>query len=514
LHHLYFKYRFKQTFNLKQTFELQNNKEENMHKSMTGLLSFILIQSTSFAATGTTKISIDESFIINSIKKNPPTVKQIEAQFLSASSNEKAALDKYQYQLEGAANYTKTKEFSLSSFQPVTSPTNSASLGVTKATQKGMKFGLKTFNEQYTNTYVNKGSTTGFAVTASIDLYRDFLGKLSSNQIEALSYASQKAELEKNIQVKAFTISLRKLYWSLVANQEAINISKTLLISAEKQVKDAQRRFKNNIADSGEVARYKSQVAAKKASIISFQYQREDLIKQLKELLPSISENEIALSKYSLDSTVQEVLACAARIQSEAHVPMTFTYYDEILDKVKKQYNSQKIVTNSYSDWDINLSSEYKKVGKAVDSYSNAYDNYSDDGRSSVALGLAITIPLGSHKKTTEDVMKIVDEKRFVAQQEEIVGKLNAYHTQVVRSVALLQEIVKNQQENSFYLAKSLKVAKRKYNQARISVSQLVTDQDALLQSNLNEINTKLSVITTLLDYLSVYTETPCKLNK
>jgi len=482
-----------------------------MKRSITGILSIVLIQSS--LAASAAKVSIDENFILEAVKKNPPSVKLIEAQFLGASSAEKSTLDKFQYQLEAATNYQRSSEVSLSSFQPVTSPIITSSLGVTKATQKGMQFGVNTFTEQTTNQYVHKGTTTGFAVTASVDLYKDFLGKLTREQLDSLSYGSQKAEIEKGIQVKAFTINLRKIYWSLVANQEAITISKKLLVSSEKQVKDAERRFRNNIADSGEVARYKSQVAARKATIISLQYDRESLIQQLKELLPEISSSEVVLGNYNLDKTVIEVLQCTSLIQSKQHVPMDFTFYDDVLDKVKKQFQSQRNVTNSYSDWDIKLASEYKRLGKAVDGYSNSYDNLSDDGRNSFAVGLTLTIPLGSEKKDTEEVQRLLDKNKFVAEQEEIVGKLNAYHTQVVRSVTLLQQVVKNQQENAKFLSKSLKVTKRKYNQARISVSQLVTDQDALLQSNLNEIQTKLRVVTTLLDYLAVYTETPCKLN-
>ncbi len=484
-----------------------------MKKSVTVVMGMLLIQST-LGSSAKMNIKLDEKFIIDSVSKNPPSVKQIEAQFLGAKASEKSALDKFQYQLEGSSSYTKTNENSFSVNQPTTSPTSAFSVGVTKVTQKGMKFGVSSFNEQYTNDYVNKGATTGFALTASVDLYKDFLGKLTQGQLESLSYGTEKAEIEKGIQIKSFTIGLRKLYWSLVANQEALLISKSLLISSEKQVVDAQRRFKNNIADSGEVARYKSQVAARKATIIELQYERESLVQNLKELLPEISAHDVTLSRYNLDKTVSDVLACTALIQSKQHVPMEFTFYDEVLDKVKKQFKSQQRVTNSYSDWDIKFSSEYKRLGKDVGGYSNSYDKLSDDGRNAYALGLSVVIPLGSEKKDTEDVQRLLDKKRFIAEQEEIVGKLNAYHTQVVRSITLLQQVVKNQQENSFYLAKSLKVAKKKYNQARISVSQLVTDQDALLQSNLNEIQTKLQVVTTLLDYLAVYTETPCKLNK
>jgi len=54
----------------------------------------------------------------------------------------------------------------------------------------------------------------------------------------------------------------------------------------------------------------------------------------------------------------------------------------------------------------------------------------------------------------------------------------------------------------------------RKFNQARIPVSALILDQDALFSSDLSIVDTKLAVLNTLLDYIVVFTETPCSFNK
>jgi hypothetical protein len=55
---------------------------------------------------------------------------------------------------------------------------------------------------------------------------------------------------------------------------------------------------------------------------------------------------------------------------------------------------------------------------------------------------------------------------------------------------------------------------RKKYQQARASVNDLVQDQDALLSSELITIDTKLAVLNVILDYLAVYTETPCDFNR
>ncbi|EQC50166.1 outer membrane efflux protein [Bacteriovorax sp. BSW11_IV] len=458
----------------------------------------------------TTKI--DESFLKKQLTKNSPTVQNIEANFLSLKLQESSVLDKFSYQVTGEANYMKTSEKPFSTFSPVTSPVKSASVGITRPTTLGMNFGVKGYSEQFSNNFVQNGTTTGIAVQFQMDLFKDFLGGLTRNQIEALEYGRQTGDIEKDIQTKAFYQELRKLYWKLVANQESLRLSEELLNSSKTQAEEARRRFKNNIADSGEVARYESQVAARKANIIALKFEKESLVQSLKQLLPEIANDDIQLAPYNLNMTVLNVLACTAKIESYPSIPLENTRYDEILNNLKLQYESQEKVTDRYNNIDVKLNTEYKKIGKEFN-FSNSVDELKNEGGNSVAVGLTINIPLDSKKSTTEEIQHLVEKKRFMAKQDEVNAKLTAYHTQVVKNIAFLQEIVKEQQINSQKLEHSLSVTKKKFNQARISVRELINDQDAYLQSNLSEIQTKYNVIATLLDYLSVYTETPCALN-
>jgi len=54
---------------------------------------------------------------------------------------------------------------------------------------------------------------------------------------------------------------------------------------------------------------------------------------------------------------------------------------------------------------------------------------------------------------------------------------------------------------------------KKKYRQGRISVSELVNDQNSLFNSELSTINTELMVIEILLDYFAIFPETQCAFN-
>jgi hypothetical protein len=54
----------------------------------------------------------------------------------------------------------------------------------------------------------------------------------------------------------------------------------------------------------------------------------------------------------------------------------------------------------------------------------------------------------------------------------------------------------------------------KKYQQARVSINDLIQDQDALLRADLLTIETQLQVLNAVFDYLAIYTETPCAFNR
>jgi outer membrane protein TolC len=450
---------------------------------------------------------------LSKLSDDVPTIQQIELLSDSAKLGYLGMNDAFTPNLTASAYYSENKEKQLNRFAPVTSPIKDFSLGVEKPTSLGMKLGAKIFAQQTTNSFVTSSTTTGISAELAMDLHKDFLGRITKTELDNRKMEADKADLEKKISKKAFIQNLRKLYWALVANNEAQKITKELLITANQQVKQAEDRFKNKVADSGEVARYRSQVAARTASLISLQYQQSNLHQRLKEMIPSLASKTIVLAPYNLDETVNNVLVCSSMLEQKINSPMDFTLYDEVVQILNGQEQNQKRIDNLYDTWDLALQSEIKKTGKEY-TYSESYSDLSSDGRNAYQVGLQLTIPLGSRKKDTREVKEIVNKKKFKAEQEANLAKLEAYHSQMIRSVTLLKQVVANQKINSFNLAKSLKVSQKKYKQARITVEQLVQEQDGFLNSNLAEIETKLNIINTLLDYFSVYTETPCNLNR
>ena len=236
------------------------------------------------------------------------------------------------------------------------------------------------------------------------------------------------------------------------------------------------------------------------------------LLLNLKEIIPELAEKNVILSEYNLDNVVSEVISCTTKISLLPEVPLNFTRYDELVEALNNQYASQKKSTRTHSDIDLKLTSNLKTLGKAQ-GYSESFDAHNNNSGTSYEVGLMLTIPLGKKKSSTEEVKKLLEEKKYLATHNSSLGKIKTFHYQITKEIDLLKQVCKMQKINSEKLAHSLKITRKKYHQARTSVYNLINDQDGHLQSKLSEIDTKLVIVTTLLDYFAVFTEIPCDFN-
>lgn len=472
--------------------------------------------------------SITEAYLLKSAQQGSPQLDQIEAAFLSVAVSSGEVQEGFAPELFGQAVYSETNEQALIRFQPVFSPIAQAQLGVRQNLSHGLNTSASIVTDQrsaaptdFTGRF-NDVTTTTLRFTVQMDLWRDLFGRMSKAKLESAEFDKKRAEIEKEIQTKAFNISLRRVYWSLVANQEALKISNELLKTAQQQANETAQRFKNSVAEADEVARYNAQVSARQGSIVYLRYQRESLIKQLKNLLPELSLKDLTFDGYDVPKTIDEVVACTALIASQKQVPYEFTKYDEVVGMLKKVKRNNQVVNSRYSDADVKLFGTAKATG--VDSqpsgagfrgnYGGAFEDIESTNRTGYEVGVQFVLPLGDVKESTQAVKERYDEKRLEALITQNESQVANTHLQLVKSIAFLNDVIRAQKVTSQQLGLRLKGMRKKYEQARVSVNDLVLDQDSLLNTELTTIDTQLQILNTIFDYLVVYTDTPCSFNR
>lgn len=495
-----------------------------MLKVLNILVFFGLVSSVALAES----LVITEEFLQEKAKLGSPSLDQIEAAFQSVSITKGEEKEKYAPELFGQGSYSETNERPLIAFAPVFTPLKQAQVGIRQNFAYGIDTSASVTTDQrstrsaFLGTLQN-GTTSTVAFTMQMDLWRNLLGRMSKSKLESLQLETRKAAIEKEIQTKSFKISLRRLYWSLVANQQSLTTSEALLKTAKAQAEETQQRFRNSVAEADEVARYNAQVASREGTITFLKYRRETFFTQLKNLLPELSGHDLQLGHYDLSKTLDEVLACTGVISSEPKTPFHFTKYDEVVGMLRQIKTNAALYNSRYADLDVKLFGTVKATGVSLDEVStgNSRGNYGDSfkgmteqNRSGYEVGVKFALPLGDTKAETKKSKELYDEKRLDASMNSTDARVANTHQEFVRTIRLLNEVITSQRLTAQELNKRLKGMRRKYEQARVSVNDLVLDQDALLNAELITIDTQLQILNTIFDYLVIFTDTPCAFNR
>lgn len=474
------------------------------------LLCFIL----SMQAFGD-NIEITEAKLIELAKQGSPNLEQLDAGYLESKFNEQSYVDQFNINLVGSAAYEDSDEQAIASFVPVFGPVKTGTVGLSKTFEQGVGVTVSAFSDQRsTNSgVIRNANRTGYNVSFQMSLWKNLFGAITKKTQDNLGLLRKQKEYETDINKKAYFTELRKLYWSLVANQESLKIAEEQYRISQKQLRDIRARRKNQIADRGDVARIQATVSSRKAVISSLKFQREQLYQVLKEQINNLDGKNIVLAPYSIEKTVTSVLACMNTVGSYSSVPWDNTKFDEVVALVDESYKNLKTITSRYTQPELTLTGEYQSSGVG-EGFDRAYDNFDDDSKSGAGVAIELSIPIDGKKKDSRTTKEILDQKRYKATKDNYILKMKANHAQIVKTISLLKDVVEAQKANGSSLKTSLKVSERKYKQARISLNDFINEQNLYLNSQFSEIDAELAAIHNILDYFKVFTETPCEMNK
>ena len=479
-----------------------------MHKKLgVHIALLIFLSSIAFNSNAGEIFILDEKSLVKAASVSNPTAEKIRASLLSSEISESQILEKFQPSFEGSVSHFQSDENTVAQYSS-TSPINQMSLGVKKDFSYGMSMGL--YNVTSKHTYGNLGSDARNSIKGELtmDLYKNFFGKTSRSEIAYSNYEKEIARIQSQIDNRIFIINLHKIYWAIILNEEAIEISQNLLSIAQRQELDAKRRYKNGITDLGEVTRQSSQVASKQTDIYHLENKRELYIRSLKELLPSIANKKVEIAPYDIEAKEQEILSVIQIIENNEEIPSQYTYYDDIVEYVKKSYYEQDNIADNYSDLDLEFYMEFEQSDSS-NQLSNTMGDIHNYDENRYQFGLNLSVPLGSRKNKTSSLKKELEKSEYLADKQNNISKIEAYHSQTVENIKLLRKAAQSQISSIDNMKKSLDFTKRKYNQARIPLRNLIDDQDLYLQSLLKKIEIKSLVVDQVLDYLTVFTQIP-----
>ena len=473
------------------------------------LLSMTMLLSLPCAYSMET-FKLSEKSIIKLIE-NSPNTDQIKATLKAEEFKYRSTKENFKTSLNASTNYQYSDDGILNSLTQ-TSRINTQQIGVQKVLPKGISVGVDLQRQE-----IKSGSTVSanskVIAKLGVDLYKDFLGRTTGNQLKEAKINYEVAKFQEKIDVKDLKLEVLKLYWNFVALTESRKVSQKLLKSAQNQLKVVKEKVKNDVADRGDIARFNSVINERNSQITQYDGDIKQLEIQLKRLFPELAYKKIELQKFNLTKAVSGFYMCLNTISAQKTTPYNYSYLTEIVELKKKLLRLQKerIAVHAGADVKLNVEAGYQGDG---DSFSNAQSNLSDETKNYHAAGISFSFPLDSTARQTKKAQLRFVEANLNAQTRGLKGQMDAYHSTIVESIELLKTIIKQRSENDDFLLAVLKNSRKKYRQARLTSFQLLEEEDRYIANAISLINTQIQLVNVMYDYFGTFTKTPCALNE
>ena len=98
-------------------------------------------------------------------------------------------------------------------------------------------------------------------------------------------------------------------------------------------------------------------------------------------------------------------------------------------------------------------------------------------------------------------------------EKKEIMSNLVSYHNYFATSMQKLISVMEDQKAYRDNLTIRVESMRKKYNQGRVSLSELIQDEDSLFESELALVNSYYNIIASMIDYFSVFNDFECDFN-
>jgi outer membrane protein TolC len=462
------------------------------------------------------KLNLNEAMLSKMARQSNPTALQIQSLQVSSQLQHQSEKARYGAALTSQLSYSSSEEEPVIQVAPVFQPAATINAGIQKRTPWGLSGSAGIHSEQYTtaNKAIDQATQVGIKLGLEIDLWKNLLGRLDQLKLKTTEFELKKSELIVSFQQKQFEMDVRKIYWSLVANSMSQKLNMELVNSAQKQLKEAKKRYRQAVADKGEVARYEAQLSSRQASLLFFDHQKNILESQLKRLLPELSKFQINLQDLDIQQQQAKVSQCIGQIMASPFAPpKNFSSIGEIASLISRIETSSTSLSAWTDSADLKFKAQLKQSSTAK-GYSGSIENYPEQSRPGVQLALEFSLPLNPNLSASSQSQIALSKLKARSESSDLLAQLTSEHMKTKQSLKLLAEATKTLNQAVKHLNQSLATSKKKYEQARIDINTLIMEQDNLFNSQLSEIDTKHQVIHLVYDYFKTFDKFPCGINR
>lgn len=423
-------------------------------------------------------------------------------------------MEKFTPYLFLGANSNYTNEPAFSSPAPKSTDTSVYSMGYMQNLIHGLKIsaGLYSSTSKFDSFLTDEYKVTGGKLTLEIDLLKNIFGRLEK-KIEASNLAnSVKSNEVYKLKVNEHAQTNRSIYWSIIANSEIQKLRKQIIRSVEKQEEEIKRQNTLYVSDKADVTRFSALKEMQESSLIMLKYSREQLESSLKNFYPKLRGKNLEFDSPDLDSAADTVMQCINNIATHKTPPLDASSWVKVIKASEVSSELKMASNNLYSSPDIKLTSKVEYTDREAEI--SGADSLEDDPYQNRTVELSVNIPLGSTKSTSQKWQNYALKQAKLAETQNYIATIATAHEKTLRLINLLNNALKTQAQVNELNKTSLQLSREKFNRAELPLVQLINDETTYLTGKVSEIETKLLIVNTLLDYLKVFDKYDCQFNK
>lgn len=461
-------------------------------------------------------IILDENKLQELVKNDNPTIEKINTLYQQNIVNELSFKNNYSYKLYGDAKYKKADDnWTQWDFSGTNDETNFG-IGITKNSMYGMSSSISINDvdgNYYTSSIGNYDvNRSGLNITYSIDLWKNFLGYQTGTQDLNIKLSKEQAKIKTFIEKNNFYYSLRSIYWKMVSKSRELDFYEIMIEQANKNLNNIQKRYKNHIADAGDLARAKANVNLRKTQYKNIEIELENLKKTLKYHIPELMNKNIIINTFDLTELFTSIMSCNKTIYNNTNKYIDLTSYNEYINLMDKIIDTEIKTLDRENDFDVklDLSANFRGIDENIN---NSFDDFTNFDRNEYSIGLKINKNLGNNGNNLKLEKTKLAKMNYNYNKQNTLANLNSFYNSYENIMKNMFTSLNNLHSYKKNMDTRLNSSKIKYNQGRLSLNDLIQDEDNLISANIQLIEMENIIIDTILQYLSVFDKTSCDFN-
>jgi outer membrane protein TolC len=442
------------------------------------------------------------------MSQNSITYLDQESKFDSVEGQQALDQSQYDWQIYGKALIEQTDEQPLIQFQPPSDPYKEFELGIKKKTHYGIELSVSANNTSLVSGSTIESAKFGPKVAISIDLLSNILGRLDRAKAQQFFTQKQIFELNKKISLQNTKTQVKLIYWGIESLKEQKDILSKQIKLHLSLLNDLRKKKNDGFVESGDVLSAESQLQSLEAQRSILDYNITEQKKTLALLLPEISESLFLLQRSSLNSEAVATYNCVKKLKNQP--PIELSYQAKLVDLAKEKFEKQKTQFSSLN------SPKLKLMGALTSSHTDqtsdqAIGDYLDKRKQGYQLGLNLVIPLGGSSTLSKHKQISAAQKEWLTLKNQITSQISSTHFDLKQSLSILTSALEKQKKSSDFLEKSYLFKQRKYRQARADLTDLITEQNRVFMSQVNEIAISYDILKKFYSYQSIFQLFQCK---